>query len=114
MNQPYYQQQPPYYPPPAPTSNSGTATASLVLSILGLIGLLPIIGSVIGLFLGYSAKNEIDRSNGMIGGRGMAQWGIALGWIGIVLFGLGLCLILSGVVAIPGLAICAETGALDW
>ncbi|MDY0019157.1 MAG: DUF4190 domain-containing protein [Anaerolineae bacterium] len=109
MNQPYYQQ-PPYYQPPAAPSTSGTATASLILSILGLIGILPIIGSIIGLFLGYSAKSEIDRSNGAIGGRGMAQWGIALGWIGIVILGTVFCLVITGAIAIPGIAICAEMG----
>ncbi len=108
MNQPYYQQ--PYYQPPVTPTTSGTATASLILSILGLIGILPIIGSIIGLFLGYSAKSEIDRSNGTIGGRGMAQWGIALGWIGIVIMAAAVCLIVTGIVAVPGIAICAEMG----
>lgn len=96
--QPYYQQQ-------APRS-SGTAIASLILSILGLIGILPFLGSVIGLILGYNARNEIDRSSGAVTGRGMAQWGIILGWVGLSLFVLGICLVITGVVAIPGLAIC--------
>ena len=98
--QPYYQQQ-----TPAPHS-SGMAVASLILSILGLIGILPFLGSAIGLILGYSARNEIDRSGGMITGRGMAQWGIILGWVGLGLILLAFCLVVTGVLAIPGLAIC--------
>ncbi len=97
--QPYYQQQ-------APRS-SGTATASLILSILGLIGLLPFLGSIIGLILGYNARNEIDSSGGMVTGRSMAQWGIILGWVGLGLILLATCLVVTGVLAIPGLAICS-------
>ena len=98
--QPYYQQQ------TSGPRSSGTALASLILSILGLIGLLPFLGSVIGLILGYNARNEIDRSGGMVTGRGMAQWGIILGWVGLGLILLVFCLVVTGVLAIPGLAIC--------
>ncbi|MGC9399911.1 MAG: DUF4190 domain-containing protein [Anaerolineae bacterium] len=100
--QPYYQQQ----PSPMPR-NSGLAVASLILSILGLIGILPFLGSVVGLILGYSARNEIDRSGGVITGRGMAQWGIILGWVGLGLILLAICLVVTGVLTIPGLALCS-------
>lgn len=96
-NQPYYQG----------PRNSTTAIASLVLSILGLIGILPLIGSIVGLILGYNARNEIDRSGGSLGGRGMAQWGIILGWVGVGLTVALTCLIVTGVLAIPGIGICA-------
>lgn len=98
--QQYYQQQ------PSGPQNSGMAIASLILSILGLIGVLPFLGSVIGLILGYSARNEIDRSGGMLTGREMAKWGIILGWVGLGLIVLAICLVVTGVLAIPGLAIC--------
>ncbi len=90
---PYYgQQQPPqpYYPPPA-MPNSTNATLSLIASILGLT-LLPTIGSILGLILGYSAKSEINRSMGRMGGNGMATWGIILGWLGVGLAVTGICL----------------------
>lgn len=88
---PYYgTPQQPYYPPPV-AATSTTATLSLIASILG-ITLLPTIGSIIGLILGYSAKGEIDRSMGRIGGRGLATWGIILGWLGIAFAVIGICL----------------------
>lgn len=86
--QPYYQQQAP--------RNSGTAVASLILSVLGLIGILPLVGSFIGLILGYSARKEINRSGGMVTGRGLATWGIILGWIGLGLIALTICLVVTG------------------
>jgi uncharacterized membrane protein len=67
--------------------NSPLAMASLVLSILGLVGVLPLLGSIIGLILGYMARNDIESSGGTLGGSDLAKWGIILGWIGI---GIGL------------------------
>ena len=55
------------------------AVASLVLGILFLYG----IGSILALIFGYTAKGQIDRSEGAERGRGMAIAGIVLGWIGI-------------------------------
>jgi hypothetical protein len=55
------------------------AVASLVLGILWMWGL----GALLAVIFGYRARNEIDRSNGWITGRGMATAGIVLGWIGI-------------------------------
>jgi len=56
------------YAPPA----SGLAIAALVLAFFA---------PLIGLILGYSARKEINQSNGAKGGRGMASAAIALGWI---------------------------------
>jgi hypothetical protein len=71
----------------APRTN-GLAIASLVLGIVWVYW----IGSILALIFGYKAKGEIDRSNGMQTGRGMAIAGIVLGWIGIG----GLVLLLIG------------------
>ncbi len=76
----------------APQQSNGKATASLVLSILGLT-LLPTLGSIIGLILGYMAKKEIDESGGMMGGADQARWGIILSWVGIGLTVLGCCIV---------------------
>jgi hypothetical protein len=57
------------------------AVAALICGILGVLGGFL---SVLGLIFGYVAKGQIDRSNGRLGGRGMAIAGIVLGWIGIV------------------------------
>lgn len=92
---PYAQQ--PYAPPPGggygpqtayPATNS-KATASLVLGIIGLF-VCPIVCSVIAIILGYSAKNEIAASGGRETGESNANAGIILGWVGIVLYVIGI------------------------
>src|SRR5687767_3096978 len=67
--------------PPAPaTGMNGFAIASLVLGILGLVGFPPFIPSILALIFGYKGKREIDRSDGLQQGRGLAVAGIVLGW----------------------------------
>lgn len=69
----------PYGPTVPPPSTNGMAIASLILGLLWLWGL----GAVLALIFGVIAKNQIDRSNGREGGRGLAIAGIVLGSIGI-------------------------------
>ena len=76
----------PDIPPPPQTvvvsqPTNGYAVASLVLGIVGL-GFL-FVGPTLALVFGYMARNEIDRSGGVQGGRGLAVAGIVLGWVGI-------------------------------
>jgi hypothetical protein len=71
-----------------------------------LVGVLPLVGSVIGLLLGYSAHREIDEGAGDVGGHSLAQAGVIIGWLGIALGVMVLCLIVTGLLAIPGIAIC--------
>ncbi len=66
--------------PKPPTS--GQATASMVLGILGLLGLY-LIGPVLALVFGHMAKRDIEASGGTLGGAGMATAGIVMGWIGV-------------------------------
>ena len=73
------------YPPTMQRQTSGKAIAALILAILGIIGVLPLIGSILGIVLGNSAKAEIRASGGMQEGEGLAQAGVVVGWIGIVL-----------------------------
>jgi hypothetical protein len=84
------------------------AIGSLVAGILGL-SLLPAIGSVIALGLGYAARSEI-RSSESVTGEKLARVGIVLGWIGVGVAIVGGCLafwaIVLGLTAIPGLRIC--------
>ncbi|MFM9134118.1 MAG: DUF4190 domain-containing protein, partial [bacterium] len=66
--------------PPLPTSRrNASAIAALVFAILGLIGLLPLIGSVLAVILGRVGMREaargLDAPPGAVatrGGRGMA------------------------------------------
>jgi hypothetical protein len=86
---PNYSGQQPHYPGNAP--NSSTAVISLIAGILGLT-LLPVIGSIVALITGSMAKKDIARSMGRLGGQGLAQAGIILGWIGIGLAVFGTCI----------------------
>jgi Domain of unknown function (DUF4190) len=74
------------YPPPpggfggAPTKTNTLAIASLVCAVLGLLcG----IGSILGIVLGVVALNQIKQTGE--GGRGLAQAGIVVGAIFVVL-----------------------------
>jgi uncharacterized Zn finger protein (UPF0148 family) len=94
-------------PPASPPTRSATATstvetsgmaiASLVLGIAGWT-LLPVIGSILAIILGYMARNEIRQRPDELGGEGLALAGIVLGWLMIgaavlmaCLGGLGIC-----------------------
>ena len=61
----------------------GTAIASLVLGIVGLIGC-AIVAPVLAIILGTQAKNKI-RQNPSLQGAGLAQAGFVLGIVGLVL-----------------------------
>jgi hypothetical protein len=72
-----------WVPPPR---TPGQAYAAMILGIIGLFPLCPVILSVIALILGFTAKNEIDRSNGQLGGSGIAMAGIVTGAIGTAFY----------------------------
>jgi hypothetical protein len=95
--QPYGQ--PPYYAPtypgPMAPSTSGWAIASLALSLAGIVPILPVIGSLLGVIFGHIALGEIKRAQGRLEGRGMAVTGLVLGY---VVLGLEVC-VLAGIVA---------------
>lgn len=89
---------------PQSSPTSSLAIVSLIAGILGLT-MFPLVGSVVALITGSMAKKEIDRSGGTLEGYGLAKAGIIMGWIGIALMFLGLC-IAGFVIAIP---ICLAT-----
>lgn len=64
------------YQQPRSSSSSSNGTIALILSILSCVGILPCIGSIIGIVLGSAAQKEGD-SNGRIA--------VILGWIFICL-----------------------------
>jgi hypothetical protein len=91
--------------PPAPSvPTSGLAIASLVLAVGGLT-ILPLIGSIVAIILGYMARNDIRRRPNEVAGDGIATAGIVLGWIAVGLSVLGLLLF-------GGLTVCGVCGAL--
>ena len=91
---PAYGQQPGY--PAAYAPDHPKATMSLILGILGIV-----VCGVIAPFawrIGKTTVDEIDASQGRLGGRGTAQAGYVLGIVGTILLGLGLLLLIGFVV----------------
>ncbi|HKT37457.1 MAG TPA: DUF4190 domain-containing protein, partial [Ktedonobacterales bacterium] len=62
---------------------------SLICSLLGYIGVFGF-GPILGIIFGHLALREIDRSNGMLQGRGIAQAGLILGYIALGLVALAI------------------------
>ena len=99
---------PPGYPVQQP--NEGMAVAAMVIGIVSLVlacgygvGLL---GSPVAMIMGRVSMNRIDRSNGQLGGRGMAQAGFILGIVGTVLLALA-------IIAVVVIIVAAANGAFD-
>jgi len=88
-------------PQPSAASTSTMAIISLVSGILGL-SLLPVVGSIIAVITGPIAKRDIAASGGAQTGEGLATAGAILGWVGIGLTVIGLCI--TGVAV--GLPLC--------
>jgi hypothetical protein len=85
--------------PAAARPTNDKALISLIAGILG-VTLLPLIGSIVAVITGGMAKREIRDSAGAYGGDGMATAGLVLGWIGIGLSLVGLC-VFGAIFAIP-------------
>lgn len=99
---PQYPNQPPVYYP-TPISTSTAAVVSLICGILAWIGVFGL-GGILAVVFGHIAKNEIRKSNGAIGGGGMATVGLVLGYANIAITLLGICLFIlmfAGVISIP-------------
>jgi hypothetical protein len=77
--------------------NSKLAIASLVIGIISLLGILPIFGGAIAIFLGYIAKSEIDASLGTLKGSRLATIGQILGAVHIVGAFVIMCCVLAWV-----------------
>ena len=111
---PYQQQQyppsgyPPGYPPyqTAPP-NDGLGLAAMIIGIVSLVGSclygVGLLGAPAALIMGRISMKRIDRSNGQLGGRGMAQAGFILGIIGSIFLALAIiALVVIIAVAIAG------------
>jgi hypothetical protein len=57
---------------------NGLAIASLVCAGAGVIPFLGIVGVILGLIFGFTAKSQIKRTGGMQGGAGLATAGIVI------------------------------------
>jgi len=83
-----------------PTST--LATVSMVAGILGFV-MLPVIGSIVALWAGYSARKETRAIPPTASGDGMATAGIVMGWIQIGLTVVGICCFIAYFVFVIGL-----------
>lgn len=68
---------------PAADKASSLGIWALVLAVLGLLGVLPIVGSVLGLVLGWVAvrRSSVRR---VVGGRGLAATAVAISLITLI------------------------------
>jgi hypothetical protein len=82
------------------------AIASLIFGILGLT-LLPTLGSIVAVILGYMAKSEINSSAGQLEGSGLATAGLVLGYMGLGLALLGIVAFILGWLGICGCGLCS-------
>lgn len=80
----------------------GSAVASLVLGILGIIAC-PLVLSIPAVIIGNQAKRKLAEDP-TLEGESMARVGVILGWVGIGLAALGLA------IAIVGIALSLSTG----
>jgi hypothetical protein len=82
--------------------NSTAAVVSLVFGILTWV-VLPVIGPIVAVVAGHMARAEIRRSNGQVGGSGMALAGLVLGYLQLALFVLAICAIVAiGILTLLG------------
>ena len=69
--------------------NTATTNVMAIISLvcgIASFAILPLIGHVAAVVLGYRARREIADSRGAQSGEGIATAGIVLGWLGIALF----------------------------
>ena len=76
-----YSQQKPQYQPYGyhPRSNNTNGIVALIFGLLGLFGVIPVVGSIVGIVLGAIGKSKDDDPR-------MAKAGLIIGIIGIVVW----------------------------
>ena len=90
-------------PAPQATPGTKTNTMALVALIAGILGLtlFPFLGSIAAVITGNMGRKEIAASAGAETGDGMAMAGVIMGWIGIGLGVLGICVACLTFVLLP-------------
>ena len=73
---------------------NGFAITSLILSVT--VSFLWGLGSILALVFGYIGKSQIDKSDGMEDGLGIAIAGIVIGWLGVAFWLLVIIAIAAG------------------
>lgn len=90
-------------PTPQTAPGAKTNTMALVSLVAGILGLtiFPFLGSIAAVITGMMARKEIAASAGAETGAGMAMAGLVMGWIGVALGVLGLCVMCLTFVLLP-------------
>jgi hypothetical protein len=101
-------------PPSGEPPTSGLAIAALVLGILGIVQVLPVVGSALALLFGYMARSDIRDRPQALSGEGLATAGIVLGWIGVGLWVLGALGLVLGLTGLLGCGLCALLDPSNW
>lgn len=83
----------------ARVTTNGFAVASMVLGIVWAMG----VGSILAVIFGFIAKSQIDASDGVETGRGMAIAGIVLGLVGVAFLILGVVMTALGWMSMPSM-----------
>ncbi len=82
-------------PSVSPTAASGLddslAKYSLIAGVVGLIGLFPLVASIIAIVLGKKSLAQIAEQPNVYSGEKMARGGILTGWIGLGFSALSFC-----------------------
>jgi len=91
------------FQPGVPTRESPMAVVSLASGILCWV-VLPLLGAVVAVVTGISARREIRASRGAIGGWNMATVGLWLGAVHLALVALAVLLVVGLILAGVGFA----------
>ncbi len=79
------------------SDTNGKAVAAFVCGLLGLLGLLPCIGSILGIVLGRGETDGLGRAGVIMGWIGLALAAIGLLiFAGFILFGVGVAAVQNG------------------
>ena len=81
------------------------AYISIIVTALGTF-VVPLLGGVVGLVLGYKALREARASDGRSGSEKLARTAVVVGWAGVAFGLLPLCLVLSASGAQLGVSAC--------
>jgi hypothetical protein len=72
------------------------AIVSLITGILAWV-MFPIVGAIVAVITGHTAKKEIAESGGWLTGDGLATAGLVLGYVHLGFSVLGLCIVLISI-----------------
>jgi hypothetical protein len=81
-----------------------TSTLAMISLVAGILGftMLPIVGSIVAILTGYSARKETRAVPALVGGDGLATAGIIMGWIQVGLVVVSCCCFIAFFVIIMG------------